>query len=378
MSRPLLPVLLAALLAPSVAMACGGFFCNNIDPVIQTAERVLFRVNDDDTVTTVVEIQFQGPPTEVGWVLPIPEQIDPSAVGTVSAGLFDDLERLTAPRFLRPVEAVGVDAAYMTTGCGGCWGPGGGGDWGGGFVEPTGVEVVGEAVVGPYAVEIITAEDGQNLTLWLQMNGYQIPSSAAGPMSHYVTSGMTFLGIKLLPDVPEGPIEAISFTYAADAPMLPLILTSVAAAPDMEVIAYVLADERYAPANYTDVEFDHSVVRWVDDETTDYDEILPLAMDYAGGQAFVTEYASPVDVFASQAREASAELLSTGAYLTRFRTMISPTEMTIDPVWQADPKLGDVSNIHTISEEGDSMVAATGPLVVLVAMLVALGRRRRD
>ncbi len=377
MSRPVL-VLIAVLLTPAPALACGGFFCNVVDPVIQTAERVLFRVNDDGTVTTVVEIQFAGPPTEVGWVLPIPEQIDPEAVGTAPVGLFDDLERLTAPRFLRPVEEGAADAAFVTSaGCGGC-GPGGwGGEWGG-FVEPTGVEVVGEAVVGPYAVEIITAEDGQNLTLWLQMNGYQIPSTASEPMSHYVTSGMTFLGIKLLPDVPQGPIEAIAFTYAADEPMLPLILTSVAAAEDMEVIAYVLADERYAPANYTDVDFDHSVVRWVDDEETDYDEILPLAMDYAGGRAFVTEYASAIEVFADQAGEPSAELLGTAAYLTRFRTMISPTEMTIDPVWQAAPDLGDVSNVHTISEEGGSMVAAAGPALILLAILVGLGRRRRD
>jgi hypothetical protein len=39
---------------PSEADACGGFFCDNVTPVVQSAERILFRINDDRTITTVV------------------------------------------------------------------------------------------------------------------------------------------------------------------------------------------------------------------------------------------------------------------------------------------------------------------------------------
>ena len=43
--------------APS-AKACGGFFCGT-QPVDQTAERIVFRVNDDST-TMVVQIAYAG------------------------------------------------------------------------------------------------------------------------------------------------------------------------------------------------------------------------------------------------------------------------------------------------------------------------------
>ena len=41
------------------AHACGGFFCQN-DPVDQLAERIVFTVNDDDTVSSLIEIAYAG------------------------------------------------------------------------------------------------------------------------------------------------------------------------------------------------------------------------------------------------------------------------------------------------------------------------------
>ena len=64
-------------------------------PVIQTAERILFRVNDDDTVTTIVEIQYQGPPANFAWVLPVGPGLNVEDLGTAPAGPFDELERRT-------------------------------------------------------------------------------------------------------------------------------------------------------------------------------------------------------------------------------------------------------------------------------------------
>ncbi len=41
------------------AAACGGFFCQN-SPVDQAAERILYTVNDNGTITTLIEIQYTG------------------------------------------------------------------------------------------------------------------------------------------------------------------------------------------------------------------------------------------------------------------------------------------------------------------------------
>ncbi len=386
---PFAITLASVLLAPTAAFACGGFFCSAVDPVLQSGERILFQVGEDDdgatTVTTVVEIQFEGAASDFGWVLPIPEVIDTEDVSTAPPGLFDELEEATAMQFVTASE--GTAGLMMADEAAGCYGPPSPFWWmeedspsGGGSFTFDQVDVVGEAVVGPYAIEIITSEDASQLTGWLQNNGYSIPGTAFEPIAHYVSSGSAFLGLKLQPDVPEGPIDALRFTYRAEDPSLPLHLTSVAAAQDMEVIAYVLADERYLPAGYDDVDFDYGLVSWTD-EGTDYDERLGAAIDFAGGRAFQTEFAGAVSNL--PAGEASADLLSGGTYLTRMRTFVSPEEMTMDPVWRPAPEAPDVSNVRVIggsetaSRGAPSAPArATMPVALAFGLLLLSARRR--
>ncbi len=389
MSRiPFALVVSGVLLTPAAALACGGFFCNAVDPVLQSGERILFHVDEDEdgssTVTTVVEIQFEGAASDFGWVLPIPEVIDTEDVSTAPPGLFDELEEATALQFVTATESAdGAPAAYAQEACAGPPLPfwmDGGESMGGSSFEFDLVDVVGEAVVGPYAIEIITAEDASQLTGWLQNNGYAIPGTAFEPIAHYVSTGSAFLGLKLQPDVPEGPIDALQFTYRAEDPSLPLYLTSIAAAEDMEVIAYVLADERYLPSGYEDVDFDYSLVSWTEDGT-DYEERLGAAIDFAGGRAFQTEFAGAVDSL--PAGEASADLLARGTYLTRMRTFVSPSEMTLDPMWRPAPDASDVSNVRVIggspvaSREEPSAPARGSIPVALAFGLLLVGARRR-
>ncbi len=366
------PFLAALLALPAPALACGGFFCNaQIEPVVQTAERVLFRVNDDETITSIVEIQFEGEVTEFAWVVPIPHVIDTDDISTEPAGLFDDLDRLTAPRFVAQ-EALGESADAMAIGYASGCGMGGcfpweyndfEGDWS--FPEPEGVEVVGQAVVGPYAAEIITAEDGLNLNWWLFNNGYRVPNEATDLIQHYVDMDMAFLGLKLNPDVPAGPIDAISFTFDGDTPMLPIVLTSIAAVQDMEIVTYVLADERYAPDNYGDARVYDEQVTLNEDGTNDYEDLLPGWIDEAGGRAWATEFAMPTDRIASGA-DVSAKLLGEGAHLTRFRTIISPDEMTMDPCWAPAPGLPEVSNVHYVNSVPVEVAGTLGFLLLVL------------
>lgn len=373
---------------PGVAGACGGFFCDNLDPVVQTAERILFRVNADNTVTTIVEIQYEGPPSQFGWVLPISPGLTVEDLGTAPAGLFDALELRTAPVFTRPVapdEAAGVD----DEGSAGC-GRGRFGRFGGDDVEPppppdtSGVAVVGEAVVGPYALEIITAEQGENLSNWLLLNGYQVPPSAIPAINHYIERKMAFLGVKLEADVPAGPIEALSFTAPGKTPSIPLILTSVAAAQDMEIVAYVAGPGRYVPGNYTDLAFDYESVRWLDETTTDYPAKLGAAVDAAGGKALSTEFADAIVVTGEIEETPLAEVLQPGDYVTRFHTFMSAGDMTADPNWIPGPSAGDVDNHHVVADEADFAGpgrTGAGPdgfaALMVVPVLWTLRRRRR-
>jgi len=63
---------LALIAQPEPAQACGGPFCSASAPVNQATERIIFSKNADQTVTAVVQIQYQGPSEEFAWVLPVP------------------------------------------------------------------------------------------------------------------------------------------------------------------------------------------------------------------------------------------------------------------------------------------------------------------
>ena len=71
--------------------------------------------------------------------------------------------------------------------------------------------------------------------------------------------------------------------------------------------------------------------------------------DELGGQAFITEYAGPARGLAV-VHPLLRELRSKYAYVTRLNTVISPEEMTVDPIFDYDPQRPDVSNIHDLSK----------------------------
>lgn len=360
------------------AAACGGFFCDNVEPVVQSAERILFREEGPGDWTAFVEVQFEGSPTSFAWVVPVAAQMDLERdVGLAPAGLFDDLEAATAPRFVHaamPMDAA-ADAMAGSSGCALGFADEGYGvmSFDGTMPDTSGVEVVGAAVAGPYAMELITADEAENLVNWLNLNGYAYPLSATDAMDHYIDGGFAFLGLKLQPDVAAGPIDTLTFRCGSTEPLIPLVLTSVASVPRLDITAYVLGAHRYEPANTTHLDFDWSAVSWVFDGGTDYLPLLDFEIDRAGGQAWITEYAAPaIDLFGSLS-DASKEALSHGAYVTRLHTRIEPEHMTVDPVFREAPSDDEVDPVHVIGEQAQA--AGAGFLGAL--WLAAVGWRRR-
>jgi len=89
---------LGALLTPAIASACGGFFCN-ATPVDQQAERIIFVEDDADTVTSYVEIVYQGEPEGFAWVVPVPSV---PALDVWYGQAFNALDLATQPIFNTP------------------------------------------------------------------------------------------------------------------------------------------------------------------------------------------------------------------------------------------------------------------------------------
>ncbi len=157
----------------------------------------------------------------------------------------------------------------------------------------------------------------------------------------------------------------------------------IAAVPQMEFIAYILADDRFAPTKYVDLDFDYSRVSWLDysEMTTDYELLLAEEVQLEGGQAWNTEFAGPVKEVFGSLSDPVAEALDHGAYLTRFRTFIDPEDMTVDPAWQLNGRLPDVSRTHHMGgwDSGDTALAARAPwLGTLVLLASVFMLRRKD
>ncbi|MCA9606257.1 MAG: DUF2330 domain-containing protein [Myxococcales bacterium] len=276
------------------AHACGGFFCNN-QAIDQSGENIVFVYNDDGTVTTMIQIFYEGPSEEFAWILPVPAE--PSVdVGTDA--VFRELAARSQPSFITRQEVLGTCRDEPS--CPGIYddleasdGFRGGADAGAaadaGAPSP-GVDVRLRANVGPYDVAVLASGSADALREWLTDNGYVIPDSALAEMDHYVELGHFFVALKLQKDRDSGEIQPIVLTSDNDEPCIPLRLTRIAATPDMPITAYFLGERRVRPMNFMLIEpdYDDSGL-WLGG--TSYTSYVGGLVDDVGGHGFVTDYA---------------------------------------------------------------------------------------
>lgn len=344
---------LGALALPSAALACGGTFCSQgaptvpPEPVEQNAERILFEVNPDGTISTTVEIAYTGDPANFAWVVPVPDtptlEVVPEDVLTLlddgtaptltgqrtrcgrnnPAGCTGDSGELVSAVALSPLAVTGCEAAGLSSID----------DY-----DPVNVETVGR--VGPYEPTVVESDDPAALIDWLNENGYFIAEPMEPYVAEYVASGRKFLAMRLAPDAAVSDITPVRMTYPGMQPEIPLVLTAVAAEPEMAIVAFVAGDSRYQSGNYTNMLMDPAWLRY-DPSTlidTNYYAVASWLADGVGGRAFFTEYAGPV-AFQTiyglpESEQWLAGLRQRHATLTRFFTRLSAPEMTMDPFFE--------------------------------------------
>ncbi len=277
--------------APNSASACGGFFCNR-QPIDQSGENIVFAVQEDGTMETHVQILYQGTAEEFAWILPVPTlpEVD---VGTDL--LFQQIRQATNPSFPVDYEVTGTcrptpscpyddDLAFDGERAGGA------SDAGSAPPSDPGVDVLLQEAVGPYDAVVLSAGDADALFAWLTDNGYDIPEASVPLLMEYIEDGSFFLALKLQQDRGTGEIQPVVLRYVERKPCVPIKLTAIATVPDMPITAYILGDRRARPSNYMHTEPDlDDPGFWLGGES--YANAVSRAVDDAGGQAFVTDYA---------------------------------------------------------------------------------------
>lgn len=319
----------------STVTACGGLFCQNV-PVDQQAERIIFTVNPDETITAYVQINYTGSAPDFSWVVPVPSvpKVDVAEIDS-----FNELSNLTAPVFIPPLmpdcAMIPMAASSVQESAGG------------------NVEVLASGVAGPYAYDVVTSPDPNELITWLRTNNYRITEEMEPLVRVYTDEGMVFLAMKLQPDQGAQDIQPVVMTYNSTQPMIPLRLTAVAANPNMNVITWILGNAQALPTNYAHPTIEDSDLRYSfnSSDGTNYLQLVDQTVDLYSGRAFITEYAASTSALAQAANDPLVKkLLTDYRYVTRVFGRISPEEMTVDPVFKLSDDVADVSNVRDLSK----------------------------
>ena len=337
-----LGLLTLLLLIAQPTFACGGLFCQNI-PVDQAAERIIFSV-DPGVVNAYVQINYTGNAPDFAWVVPVPTVPE---VDVAEMDSFNELQAATDPVFMLPpvpdcmfnqqrgIAQMAPAAAESAA-------------------EDVTVFASGEA--GPYAYDVVGTETGNANALidWLNENNYRITPEMEPLVFVYVREGMVFLAMKLQPNQGVQDIQPVKMTYQADYPTIPIRLTAVAATPDMGIYTWVFGRGRAESLNYAGIEIGDNDIQVTSPfgGGTNYLTLVRDEIDRFGGQAFVTEYAQPTQQL-NVVDPLLQDLRSRYPYITRFYGQMSPNEMTVDPSFNFNNQLPDVSNVRDLTERAD-------------------------
>ncbi len=320
-------------------LACGGFFCQNT-PVNQNAERIIFTQNRDGTISAYIQIQYTGEAKDFSWILPLPHPITAEDIEVPEDAMaaFTELDVATAPVFIRPplppcaqplmrsLPSVAFNAV----------------------MEDADVVTFATGEVGPYAFDVVGSEDPDALIGWLRDHDYQVTEDMEPLIDVYVQEGAVFLAMQLLPEQGAQDVQPVKITYPGDQPMIPLRLTAVAANQDMQVMTWFYAEKQAVPVNYAEMRIQDQELIFTSFGGSNYRQLMGEKADEYGGQAFITEYAAPTRELVV-VHPLLQQLGRNHPYVTRLNTVISPEEMTVDPVFWYDAQRKDVSNIHDLS-----------------------------
>lgn len=270
---------------PRDARACGCFAPPDPSrPVVQAGERIVFAV-EDGVVTAHIQIQYSGSAEEFAWLVPLP------AIPEVTVGveeLFTQIDATTTPSFLLNSSGfcggggISVGCADESLAAA---------DIGVPRDDPNKNVAVVVSEAGPYEYAVLDASAKDPMLQWLEQNRYFVPGGTGDALTPYIQPGAYFLALRLRTGQSAGDIQPIVLQYESQYPMIPIVLTSVGAIPDMGVLVWVLGDSRAVPRNYQHVVINDAHIDWVDG-ASNYGEVVKRAIDEADGHhAWVTEYA---------------------------------------------------------------------------------------
>lgn len=295
--------LLAAVLPPRDADACGACYASNNESTVVNDHKMALSISKQRTILWD-QIQYSGNPSNFAYVLPAKPgtRLEPS-----NDAWFAALDASTRPLIMPPPPP-------QYSGGGGY--RGGDGEGGGGCCSsaetfsafsadrgagaqaesPPAVQVVEQAVVGPYETVTLRSTDPEALQKWLVEHDYAIPAISGPIIAQYVQNGFDFIALRLQPSQQERQIEPIRIVSPGADPSLPLRLMQIGGGPKIGITLYVIGEGRYVTKNFPEASPPIDKLIWDNAQNrSNYQEISLRKMEEADGRTFITEYAKKPD-----------------------------------------------------------------------------------
>ncbi len=238
---------------------CGFYVSPGDQPLLADATQVVLMRSGTRTVLSM-QNNYKGPPDAFAMVIPVPTVLKESDVKTLTKQVFDNVERMGAPRLVeyweqdpcrqeeerydRVMAAPTAAAAPMKKSK---------------AAADLGVTVEAQFEVGEYQIVILSAKESTGLDTWLRREKYNIPKGAEPLLRPYVEGGMKFFVAKVDPKKVtfvngRAELSPIRFHYDSSDFVLPIRLGIANSSGTQDLIVNILApNQRYEVANYKNV-----------------------------------------------------------------------------------------------------------------------------
>jgi len=384
MRYPLAAVVVLPLLA--VPVLADGFFAPSFSRLGQSTtlvespkqEAIIVLDKRAKTITVSLRTHFRAGPTDLAWVIPVP--VKPDSIDKGNEDVFRALETNTAPEFF----------AISSTGGGiGCSSNESANRIG------QGVNVVNVGTAGIFDYVVLDATDADVLVGWLNSNDYRVPADANQVFRRYVDLGWHWLAIRLRAETKNLSTLAphpITYRYRGTRIEYPLVISSLSATAETEVVLYVLADSRYGCKNWANGQIESRQLALDDTSSTktNYETLVRQLTTDHGGHLFVTEFAADILTYDYKGPllamlhglDYEADILESGkrprpSYLTRLRAVVTKDALDRDVVLV--PKFGTVTNYHElrVPREGHLYVMIWAMAITFIVVCAVLYVVRR-
>ena len=368
--------------------ADGCFFRAKEEQVGNSAEspnqRALI-VFDKNRETLVVQVKYQGDAEKFSWVLPVPSIPEENSITTVSDSIFTHLHDRTQPKLY----------IYSTRNYGkGSMDAGSNSD--AEIYQETGVNVWENLQVGPYKIAVISSSTSQALINWLAENGYDFPQTAQQIVEFYTQKSWYFVAVRvnvsnrLTKDSStyQAGLPAIKMMFKTEKPVFPLRISELTSSENNEIELYVATRHRMTCDGYNTTSMNQNEVqqllennylsqhskssgfncacdRMVAPEPKpelEYETYFQQKLMSFAEPTFIVEYASngyetvfdyTTENYDFYYNEYMNDYFSLNEefWITRFRTILSPQNMTDDVFFKRDPNGNNYLTLHFWIEE---------------------------